>query len=173
MKNIRHIFLSCILASVLVCYFEPANATGGNTYLICNSGTNAPVFPNPATSGQTIRAISLKPVASAIITAIPVGSVVAGTPKVASVVEGNLQFPIDVVEGNLQFPIDVVEGNLQFPIDILQNPNYFASAAIKDNGGLYSAGLTLPSDLDDGNYVITVTTTDGATFSGCIWVNHN
>ena len=192
MKNLKLSVLTCIFVSVLVCYFEPANAAEGNTFIICNSSTNCPVFPNPATSGQTIRAIALDPIAAAVIIPIGVGSVIDDGTVITSTVEGNLQFPIDVVdggrvvtstvEGNLQFPIDAVdggtvvtstvEGNLQFPIDVFQNTAYFSNNDIKARGGLYSAGLTLPSELCDGNYVIIVTTATGGSFSGTIFVNH-
>jgi hypothetical protein len=160
MKQVRFSVLFVSMLCVLIGYFEPANAASvnksitknfysdGNAYAILNTTTGAcPFYPNPISPNQPIIGVSdaSDPISSASIIYIGGGD--------ASTVEGNQQFPM-TVEGNTQFPIDNVQA-------------FFASSIT-----LTATTFSFPT-LSAGNYVLTVTTKSGNTYTTKITVSTN
>jgi len=141
MKQVKPSVLIALMLSVLIGYFEPANAATSlliapppatSAYVAMNSTTQlCPFWPNPIAPTASLTAISDQVITSASIQ--PAGG---GNASVVSVLAYDQPFPLSVVENN----------------------NYFVPIIWPS---LTGTTLGLPS-LSDGTYVLTIKTQNGA-----------
>ena len=146
MKQVKPSVIVALMLCILIGYFEPANAAK----LLAPSGDPAYMALNTTTVSCPFWPNPFSP--TSVVTAISTEDISGGI--------------IQNTDGKV-FSVSVIATGQSFPLGVVQNNNYFVPD-VYDN--LTGTTLSIPS-LPDGNYVLTVYTKSGNTYTSKIAIS--
>jgi hypothetical protein len=143
MKQVKPSVLFALVLTVLIGYFEPANAAknllvappaSSNSYVTLNTTTGVcPFWPNPTTSPSILTAISDE-----------------------VIIEGSIQ-----LVGGGSSPVSVIAYDQPFPLSVVENNQYFVPKLWPI---LTGTTMSIPS-VAPGNYILTIKTESGNVYT--------